>query len=178
MACVLTHGESLDCREGVGGIKELYIIELANVSAITESSGIVTAITKVSGKRFWKYAQVRETSNTNETLAGNLQNGTLYYDQSVNIVINNRQATRRNEIMLLAKNNLIIVAVENQVDSSGNNKSFLYGRVNGLQLQTGEAPSGTTWADRNGYTLTFQAQEVELAPEVTYSLLAGLETPG
>lgn len=172
MACVLTTGFSLDCREGIGGIKEVYIIELANVNTITESSGVVSAITKANGKRFWKYAQVRETSSTTETINGNKQNGTLFYDQSVNIVINKRQAATRNEIMLLAKNNLIIVAVENT------GKAFLYGRVNGLQLETGEAPSGTAWTDRNGYTLTFSGQETELAPEVSSGLITSLETPG
>lgn len=172
MSCALTQSFSLDCREGVGGVKELYIIELGNISSYTESSGVLTAITKVTGKRFWKYSQVRETSSATETLAGNIQNGTLYYDQSINIIINKRQATTRNEIMLLAKNNVVIVAVENT------GKAFLYGRVNGCQLATGEAPTGTAWADRNGYTLTFTAQETELAPEVNSAAVALLETPG
>jgi hypothetical protein len=178
MACVLTQGYNLDCREGIGGLKEVYIIELASISAITEVSGVVTAITKASGKRFWKYSLVRETSNATETITANEQNGTLFFAQQVQIILNKRQASVRNEVMLLAKNNLVIVGVENQLDSSGQNRAFLYGKTQGLQLNAGTAETGTAWGDRNGYTLPFAGNEPELAPEVTYALLAGLETPG
>lgn len=176
--CSLTQGFNLDCREGIGGIKEVYIIEKANVTAVTEVSGMVTAITKATGKRFWKYSLVRETSSATENIVGNEQNGTIYYDQTVNIILNKRQASVRNEIMLLAKNFLMIIAVENQLNSSGETRSFLYGKDQGLQLLTGTSETGVAWADRNGYTLPFAGKEQQLAPEVTYALLAGLETPG
>src|SRR5687767_2389699 len=127
MACVLTQHHTLDCRDSIGGVKEVYITELGNISSITESSGTVSAITKATGKRFWKYELNRETSSATETINGNEQNGTLYYNQSVNIVVNKRTAAIRNEIMLLAKNNVVIVAVENT------GRAFLYGRELGLQ---------------------------------------------
>lgn len=177
MACALTQGFSLDCREGIGGLKEVYIIELANILSITESSGVVSAITKAPGKRFWKYSLVRETSNATETITGNEQNGTIYYDQQVQIIINKRQASVRNEILLLAKNFLVIVAVENQVNNSGQNRAFLYGKTQGLQLLQGTSETGTAWGDRNGYTLPFAGKEVELAPEVQFNVLATLEVP-
>lgn len=172
MACALTQGYNLDCREGIGGLKEVYIIELANVTTITESSGTVTGITKATGKRFWKYALVRETSNAVENITANEQNGTLFYSQTVTIILNKRQASVRNEVMLLAKNNLIIVGVEN----SG--RAFLYGREQGLILGSGTAETGTAWADRNGYTLPFAGNEEELAPEVDAATVLTLETPG
>lgn len=176
--CALTQGFVLDCRNGVGGLKEVYVIELGNVSAITESSGTVTAVTKVTGKRFWKYSLVRETSNATENIVGNVQNGTIYYDQNLQIIINQRQASIRNEILLLAQNFVMIIGVENQVNSAGQNRAFLYGRTQGLQLVTGTSETGTAWADRNGYSLPFEGKEVQLAPEVAFSVLASLETPG
>lgn len=177
MACALTQGYTLDCREGIGGIKEVYIIELLNVTAMTEVSGVITAITKETGKRFWKYSLVRETSNATETITGNEQNGTLYYAQQVQLILNKRQASVRNEVMLLAKNNLILIVVENAVPGV-NNKAWLFGKTQGLILSQGTSDTGTAWADRNGYTLPFTGNEPELAPEVQYSLLASLETPG
>lgn len=178
MACALTQGYNLDCREGIGGIKEVYITELANVTASTEVSGVVTAITKATGKRFWKYSLVRETSNATETITANEQNGTLYYAQQVQIILNKRQASVRNEVMLLAKNTgLIIIVVENAVTGS-NNKAWMFGKTQGLQLTAGTSETGTAWGDRNGYTLPFAGNEPELAPEVDYSLIAALETPG
>lgn len=172
MACALTQGYVLDCREGIGGIKEVYVIETLGVDVITEVSGVVTAITKKAGKRFWKYMLPRDTSNTTEAINGNEQNGTLFYAQTVNIVLNKRQTSVRNEVMLLAKNNLTVVVVENS------NKAWLFGRSQGLTLTTGTSDSGTAWGDRNGYTLPFVGNEIELAPEVLNSVIATLETPG
>ena len=176
--CALTQGYELDCREGIGGLKEVYIIEHGNVTAVTEVSGVVTTITKATGTRFWKYSLVRETSNAVETISGNEQNGTIFYDQTVNIILNKRQASVRNEVLILARNFLMIVGVENQLNSSDQNRAFLYGKDQGLQLLQGQSETGTAWVDRNGYTLPFNGKEQLLAPEVEYSVLATLETPG
>lgn len=172
MSCALTQGYEIGCREGVGGIKEVYITELANVTAMTDTSGVITSLTKAVGQRFWKYNLVRETSNATETINGNEQNGTIYYSQNVQMVLNKRQASVRNEVMRLAKNNLIMIVVEN----SG--RAFLYGKEHGLILAQGESGTGTAWADRNGYTLPFAGNEEELAPEVQLSIVETLETPG
>lgn len=172
MACALTQGFNLDCRDAIGGLKEIYIIEQANISSITEASGTVTALVNATGKRFYKYSLIRETSNAEETITGNEQNGTIFYAQKLDLILNKRQVSVRNEIMLLAKNKLCIVAVDN----IGN--AWLYGRNNGLMLNAGTSPTGTAWGDRNGYTLTFSGNETELAPMVQASLIATLEIPG
>lgn len=172
MPCLLTQGYALDCRDGIGGIKEVYIIEKDNISAYTETSGVVTAITKTTGSKFRRYYLNRETSNASETGNGSEQNGTNFYSQNVTIVLNRRSATIRNELMLLAKNNVVIITVEN------GGKYFLYGRTQGLQLNGLETGTGTAWGDRNGSTLPFVGNETELAPEVQSSVIATLETPG
>lgn len=171
MSCILTQGFNLDCRDSLGGLKEVYLIEVGNLGDITESSGVVSAIGKAAGTRFYKYSLIRETSSADEVITANEQNGTVYYAQSVSIICNKKQASVRNELMLLAKNNVAIVAVDN------NGKGWLYGRENGLVLG-GNTGTGTAWADRNGSTLTFTGNEKELAPEVSTAALATLETVG
>lgn len=168
--CALTQDYSFGCDVGAGGNKTFWFIELENVDVITESSGVVTAITKVSGKIFRKYQLVLETSNTDEAITGNKQNGTLFYGQTAVLVINKQQVAVRNEILLLAKNRLVLVAEDN------NGTYRLYGRENGLQLLTGSVTSGTAWADRNGYTLNFTGNERELAPFVDSSVISTLQT--
>lgn len=171
-SCALTSDYSFGCDKSVGGVKTFYIIELENIASITESSGIVTTITKVTGKKFRTYQLVLETSSTTETITGNRQNGTLYYAQAAVLVINRQQVAVRNEILLLAKNNLVFVAEDNIGDYR------LYGRVNGLTLNSGDVTSGTAWGDRNGYTLNFTGNEEELAPFVDDSVISTLTTPG
>ena len=71
------------------------------------------------------------------------------------------QVNTRNEILLLAKNRLAVIAVDNQGD-----KWFL-GVSYGLDLTGGGSATGTAFGDRSGYTLTFTGNEKELAPKVT-----------
>lgn len=170
MSCSLTQDYSFGCDVGSGGVKEMYLIELENISSVTESSGTLTAITKGAGKIFRKYQLVQDTATAEETIAGNLQNGTLYYDQKVTIVINKQNVAVRNEILLLAKNRLAVVTVDN------NDTYRLYGWDQGLRLNEGVVATGTAWGDRNGYTLTFSGKQRELALFVNSATKATLQT--
>ena len=170
--CALTSDYSFGCDVGIGGTKEAYLIELENIASYTESSGTLTAITKVTGKVFRKYQLVLETANFEEDIEGNRQNGTLAYAQKGTIIINKQNVAVRNEILLLAKNRLVIVIKDN------NQTYRLFGREYGLMLQTGNAATGVAWGDRNGYTLNFTGKELELAPFVTDAVIATLQTPG
>jgi hypothetical protein len=170
MSCALTQDYSFGCDVGSGGLKEVYLIELENVDSITESSGTLTAITKVSGKIFRKYQLVQDTATAEETLTGNLQNGTLFYAQKLTIVINKQQVAVRNEILLLAKNRLVAVTVDN------NDTYRVYGWDQGLRLNEGSAATGTAWGDRNGYTLTFSSNQRELAYFTTSGVIETLQT--
>ena len=168
MPCALTQGYTLDCKDSLGGIKAVWMIESGNVTAITEASGIVSAITKSAGKVFRKYELVKNTGALTETITASVENGTVFYAQELSIVLNKLQANTRNEILLLAKNTLMAVVQD------ANDKYWLVGRYQGLDITAGTAVTGTAQADRNGYTLTFSGGEKELAPEVNSGIIAGL----
>ncbi len=170
--CALTSDYSFGCDTGTGGTKEVWFIELNNVLSFTESSGVLTAITKAPGKRFYKYQLVAETANFEETIVGNRANGTIYYDQKGTIVLNKQNVAVRNEILLLAKNPLIAVIHDL------NDTYRLFGRGSGLRLEAGTASTGVAWGDRNGYSLDFTGKEPELAPFVQASVISTLTTPG
>lgn len=169
--CALTQDYAFGCDVGVGGTKELYLIELENVVSFTESSGTLTAITKATGKIFRKYQLVLETANFEEDITGNRQNGTLFYGQKGTIILNKQNVAVRNEILLLATNRLMVVIKDNNLTYR------LYGREFGMMLQTGTATTGTAWGDRNGYTLNFTGAELQLAPFVLDAVIATLQTP-
>lgn len=171
-SCALTQDYNFGCDVGVGGVKEAYLIELENISALVDSSGTITTITKATGKIFRKYQLVQETANFDETITGNIQNGTLFYAQKGTIIINKQQVAVRNEILLLAKNRLVVVFADN------NGIYRLFGRINGLRLLSGSITTGTAWGDRSGYSLEFTGNENEAAPFVDSSVIASLQTPG
>ena len=168
MACALTSNYTLDCRDSIGGLVEIYFIEEGNVESITEASGVVTAITKASGKVFRKYEQDQDTAFFVENLNSNVQNGSQFYQQELTIVCNKMQTATRNELLLLNKNRLIAVAKD------ANGAYWLLGKTRFLHATAGNSGSGTASGDRNGYTFTYTALEPSLAPSVDSTIIAGL----
>lgn len=172
MPCALTQGYTLDCRDSLGGIVEVYFTEAANVSSTTEASGVITALTKAAGKRFWKYQLVKDTSMFNQTLNASVQNGTVFYAQELQIVLNKMQTNTRNELLLLAQNSLVAVVK----DSNG--LYWYLGKTRGIDLTANAASTGTAQGDRSGFTLTFTGSEPALAPSVNQTVADALTTAG
>jgi len=172
MACALTAGFTLDCRDSMGGLKEVYLIELANVIGFAEVSGTVTGITKATGKQFYKFEQLPQTASATEEATGSDENGTFFVTQTIELFLNKMQASVRNQIKLLAQNRLVAVAVDR------NGKGFLYGQTLGLSYNAGTGGSGTAYGDRNGYGVTLSGAERENAFEVNAATIQALTTQG
>lgn len=164
MACALTQGYTLDCKDSIGGLKTAWLTPWEDLNVVTSALGVVTAITMDTSKVFYKYELVKESSNFAEAVNTNVQNGTVFYAQTLEVILNKLQVNSRNEILLLAKNRLAVIVEDNNGD-----KWFL-GLGYGLDLTGGGSASGTAFGDRSGYTLTFTGNEKELAPKVTATI--------
>jgi hypothetical protein len=101
-------------------------------------------------KVFYKYDLVKESSNFAEAVNTNVQNGTVFYAQTLEIILNKLQVNTRNEIVLLAKNRLAVIVTDQQ------GENWFLGITNGLDLTGGGSASGTAFGDRSGYTLTLK----------------------
>jgi hypothetical protein len=168
MACVLTQGYNLDCRDSYGGVKEIYIAEMSSVTAITATAGVITAIDKTGTKVFFKYNLVAHTAEADQELTPSRENGTISIKQTVKFPINKMTVAVRNELLLLAQNRLAIVVVDN------NGVGWLFGQENGMMLVTSTAKSGRLLGDRNGFELSFESDEKALAQEVNAATLLTL----
>lgn len=157
MSCALTQNYTLDCKDSIGGLKEVYFAAVEDVASWTGTAGTYTDVTMDAGKFFWKYDLIKESSNFAEAINTNVQNGTVFYTATLEIILNKLQVNTRNEILLLAKNRLVAIAIDN------NGEAWILGKENGLDITGGGSGSGTAFGDRNGYTLTFTGNEKELA---------------
>lgn len=172
MACDLTAGYTKGCAEEIGGIKSIYVIELADVDSYTEVGGEITAITVASGgNQFWQYNLESDISNATAVLTRSRENGTLFSDQTVNVILNDNALATRNQLLLLAKNDLFVIVEL----ASGEYEAF--GIENGMYVETTTRETGVAKADRNGNTLVFRAMEKENPPKVDSTIIAGLLTP-
>ena len=168
MPCALTQNYVLDCRDSLGGIKSIRVAPWGDVQTLTVAAGVVTGITMRTGAKFYKYDLIKATSSAEEALQASVENGTLFYQPTVNIILNKMRTNTRNELLALAQNLLMVIVEDN------NGAFWLYGRVNGMDVTAGGSATGTAMADRNGYTLTFTGMEPELAPSVTASILTAI----
>lgn len=172
MACALTAGYTIDCRDAIGGIDAVFFGEFANMT-IADSSGTVTGITKVVGKKFYKFeVPTKSTAAAASNPIGSIENGTLFFEQMIDFPINKRDATTRNIITTLAKNKVIAVTL----DKDGVYR--MYGKGSGMYLGASTGASGAAAGDANGYVLKFEGTELEDFFVVTNAVGLALTTAG
>ncbi len=171
MSCALTTGFTLDCRNSNGGIEAVYFTELENKATLVATGTVIDTFTLGSGKQFFKYELRKKTSIFEQNFQVNNENGTVFYEQTLSVKLDKLETTKRNEILLLAQNNLMVIIKDN------NGKYWLMGQTRGTLLNGGKGTTGTAYGDMSGFELTFMGEEPELAKEVTASLLDTLTTP-
>ncbi len=169
MACDITSGFSLGCRDNTGGISSIYILSGSITSVGTASEGLINGIT--GSGAFYEFELFRQTSDFTETITSTPENGTVFYEQAVNAVFFKLQSSTRNQVKVLAQNpNLKVIVETNNGTVDGVGRYWLLGEDRGMQLLSGTGATGTAFGDLNGYTLTFTGQEPNPASEISGSL--------
>ena len=159
MACNLTKGRQILCRDGIGGIKAIYIAQHDQLTSYVAASGSVTDFDLGAGDDLYKYLLKRGTGSVTETINASSEAGSIYYTHSVNVKLHNLTAADQNEVKLLAQQRMVIFAELNQLNASGKNTIVALGLDNGCELSAGTSVSGAALGDTVGYDFTFEAQE-------------------
>lgn len=172
MACNIIQGDSIDCRDSVGGSGlSLLIGEYSNVpqANITAASGVISAMTCSSGKRLFKYELTKEDAQFTDSVKISVENGTVFSEQTLTFTIKKMSAAHRNNLLTLAYNRLMIVVKD------ANGVNHVMGQVHGADLTGNEGTSGKALGDMNGYTLTFTAKEPVPANTISDAIYATLQ---
>lgn len=154
MACNIVEGYAIACRDSIGGIKTIYAAQFEHVSGCTESSGVVTALTMSGSNKFWIYNMEKENAEMTENETGSVENGTLFWEQTLSFTLKKLTAAQRNNMKVLAQNRLVVIVLDN------NGLYWLLGRHNGLdKVGTNTAKTGKALGDMSGYELTLMGKE-------------------
>jgi hypothetical protein len=157
MACELTAGFGLQCKDGIGGIKAIFIQQhedfLTGVTADASSEEIYGLPTKT----IYQYTLPKHTGMFTEEVASNVENGTIFYTQTVTATFHKLSAPRRKQLELVAKNRLVVFVQDN------NDNIWMVGRIDGAEVTAASTATGTAKGDLNGYTITFTAEEAHKA---------------
>ena len=158
MSCSAITAGFLDlCNTNTGGIEKIFIAN-GPTESITSTSGNITAIT-VGGAAlvpgdFFVFETPRQVSSVTETTTVSQENGTLFFDQQLTCVFNTMEATKRDQLLLLAQATTMVV-----VAKDGNGKYWSIGVEKGAFMVSGSATSGTAYGDRNGYEIVLGGLE-------------------
>jgi len=176
--CLITDGILREgCYKSVGGILEAYITNKENVTAIVpdldgigtpSDEGIVTGITLATSTYFQVFQPNKDSSSWNEEIMSEVPNGTIGYNQSVNLIFAKKDATKRNIIRLLGLSDLIAIVKDMQ------GKYWLLGEWNGLDLTEGSGESGVMLNDLNGWNITLSGPSKSPAREVDPDIIDDL----
>jgi hypothetical protein len=164
MACNLSAGIPLGCRDNTGGLKTLWITDYTNVTSLTSSTG--DTITAISGSgTFYEFQLIRTSSQLTETVNASLENGTVFYQGEVVTYFNKLGQDKRNILKTLAQSQRLAIVAED------NNGQFFYlGQTYGCFISAGTSVTGKALGDQNGYNMTFQYLEPNPMNQLSGSL--------
>ena len=171
MSCDLTSGRLRPCNDAKPGIDEMYLIPRTSLgaSAFTltgnEVTGIDVAITEI-----FKY-EIRGDDENLLTITkddNGRQSGATVWNE--NFVAKLKKVTKETSAEL----NIVAKTVPNVIAKDNMGNWRLLGLSEGC-YSTIEEASGGAKTDFNGYTVTFTAQEFDLAPFVDSATITALE---
>ena len=160
MACSLTlTGRSRPCRNALGGVKKVWFANGAQGDNFWDDIGADGECDDTQGgENFYSYFSPKNSSSFTQSVNASIENGTVFYGQSLTLVLNNITAADIETLENMGKGRLAIVVQDN------NDNYFVMGHQNGCLLTGGSGATGAALGDLNGFTLEFTAEELDNAP--------------
>lgn len=162
MACLLTKGRKVYCKQFVAGLYKVWFINFGTVTPTVNASNIVTSL---SGATAYEY-ELKGVSKLTQDMQSSAENGTTFVLQTLTLDLQGADSDTHNEIKLLAYGRPQVVIQDNY----GN--AWLSGRLRGMDLTSGIFDQGAALNDKYGYTLTLVGKENEYANFLSGSTIA------
>lgn len=157
--CELSIGMTLDCKTGLGGIKKIVLVDQTLVG-FTYTAEVIETLTGITSGDLFTYELPTQTGSFEETINFNRDNGTIFYTQTVNVMLHKLSAEKRLELQSVAQARVVVFV------NDSNDNWWAVGVEYGADLSTSTAATGTTLGDGNGYTLAFTHE----SPKRAYKL--------
>ena len=174
MACDLSLGRLEPCKDKVGGLKAVYFInyEPLSITYDTTDTDVVDDIAQSDGSTdvtAFKY-DLRGTNSFEQTVNASRENGTVFYEQVLNLQLKGLSKASHKELKLMAYGRPHVIVEDN------NGSKWLMGLEHGAEVTGGTIVTGAAMGDLYGYTLTLTAQEKVPANFIDVSDLSTIAT--
>ena len=171
MSCSqVLNGIAADCQTNVGGVREVYIANYSDVTAIEvdETSNMIKTITMADTAKFKKYAFKKNTSSMTSTLNVDPANGVNFVQTDLSLVFAKQETVKRMEIAKLSLGELRVIVLD------ANGKYWFLGQEEFVSATAGTAETGVNRTDGNKYTITLTDYSSSYPYEVTPTIVADL----
>ena len=170
MACDISMGRDEVCKDGLGGLRKIYIVNYNSSYYDSVSSGdlgdeeISTISTLPASANAYEF-ELRSDNNTlEETNEQSRDNGTSFWTQTLTVNLKKQSKESQAQLKLLSYGRPHVI-VE---DSNGLYR--LLGFQNGMEVSVNTMTGGAL-GDMSGYSLTFEGKELNPAYFVADSLI-------
>jgi hypothetical protein len=160
MACDITAGRLRACKDGIGGVGELYLFNFVE-NPFTVANGVATAINPLLTEAF-KFELEGDGNTLVQDMVSDRNTGTRVNTQTLTVMLKKISATDS------ANMNLLAAGFPMAVVKDRNGIYHAVGIDDGIDFTIQEATGGAK-TDMNGYTLTGVSTTGSLAPKLDSS---------
>lgn len=165
MACSLSLGYALPCKDKVGGIYKVFFANYDDALAGVTYNFLTQEVTAISATLDVYQYEVKGNNSLETTINSSRENGTLFFEQALSLTLTDLTAADL-QIFTLASGRFVAFVQDN------NGLTWAIGQEHGLELTAGTAVTGTAMGDLYGYTLTMTGQEKALPCSVPASTIS------
>lgn len=169
MPCIQTlSGLAKDCAANMGGIVEVMIANFADVTGVTITDGVVSAVTMAADAKFKKYSFAKNTGSLTSTYNIDAASGVKYVTSDLLLQFNRMETSKRVEITALSLGDLAVIVKD------ANGKYWYLGKDEPVNASAGDGQTGTARGDANRYTITLQDESLEMPYEVDEAVISSV----
>lgn len=160
-------GLNATCKNSIGGISEVYIANYEDLwkTKIDDNGMIIPYIHR--GTSFYEFKLRKGQASFTGTLNVN-ENGANYYTNAITMNFSKMDTAKRNEMMALVGNDVIVIFKDN------NGKCWFLGKDEPVQVTEASGTTGNVKSDANMYTITIAEESKELPFEVPVNIYEGI----
>ena len=170
MACILTRGRLVDCKDQIGGLKTIFFCAgySSNIGQHATLNGTDVLQIDTAGFTGWsaygnptgstmtlfKYDLRPNLSSMTINTNSDPANGTTFFEQTLSLTLQKLTVQQTNELKLMCYNRVQIFVQDM------NDNVFLLGFDNGMDVAGGTIVSGAAKGDMTGYTIELRGEEI------------------
>jgi hypothetical protein len=167
MACEVLEGIELGCERNSGGIHQILVGDMVDISAQTANNAtwIITAMTVATEPI--EIEVKRKVSNYVEDEQNDFVNGSVVVTSTITTMLHRRDADKSRKLNLLGAGQRYLYVI----CKDANGKYWFFPNV---QLQSVGEGSGQERADGSKYAVVFVGEDDQLAYEIDAAVVASL----